>query len=75
MMYGGWGWGAWLGGAVMMVAFWALVFWAIVSLVRRPSGDVRSATETPNDVLAARFARGEIDADEYDRRRRVLQAR
>lgn len=74
MMYGSWGWGAWLGGGLMMVAFWALVFWALVSLVRGPTGDVRKAAQTPSEILAARFARGEIDADEYDRRRTMLQA-
>ena len=73
MMYGSWGWGAWLGGGLMMVAFWALVFWAIVSLVHRP-GEIHTSADTPGDILAARFARGEIDADEYDRRRKTLQA-
>lgn len=74
MMYGGWGWGGWLVGALMMVAFWGLVFWVIVSLVRRPS-DTGPAARTARDILAERFARGEIDAEEYDRRRSTLQAR
>ena len=74
MMYGGWGWGGWVVGGLMMVAFWAIVFWAIVSVVRRP-GDTTPAARTARDILAERFARGEIDAEEYDRRRRALQAR
>ena len=73
MMYGGWGWGAWLVGALMMVAFWGVVFWAIVSLVRRPT-ESTPRTHTAQDILAERFARGEVDADEYERRRRALQA-
>jgi putative membrane protein len=28
---------------------------------------------TPQEILAERFARGEIDADEYERRRTTLQ--
>jgi len=72
MMDGGMGWGSWIFGAVIMVGFWALAFWAIVSLVRRPgsSSDARTAQE----ILGERFARGDIDSDEYARRRDVLPA-
>ena len=62
--------GDWLAMVLMMVAFWgllvALVVWAIRSA--RPGGE----TPSPERVLAARFARGEIDDDEFRRRRGVL---
>lgn len=77
MMWHDWGWGGWLVGGVGMVAFWAVVVWAIVMLVRQP--DTKSvagpAPARPEDILAERFARGEIDADEYARRRDVLRTR
>jgi len=64
-----WGWGV-----LMMVSFWALlalVLWAIVRTpVRRDDHDRDSKAL---DVLAERFARGEIDDDEYERRRHTLQ--
>lgn len=61
---GGWGWGAWLGMTLGMLAFWALVIWAILALVRSSaSGPPLEAT--PEQILAARFARGELDQDEY----------
>jgi putative membrane protein len=81
MMWGDWGWGAWLLMSVMMVGFWGLVIAGIVVLVRyltgsrqdggpAPGGGQRSAEE----ILAERFARGEIDQDEYTRRRQLLRA-
>lgn len=75
MMNGDWGGGgAWMiVGGVMMIAFWALVFWAIVSLVRRPT-DTTPRTRPAEEILDERFARGELDADEYQQRRRALQA-
>ena len=63
---GDWGWGAWLAMSVMMVAFWVLLIWAVLTLVR--SGDRDSES-----ILADRFARGEIDDDEYRRRRELLR--
>ena len=73
MMYGGWGWAAWVFGGVMMVAIWAVVFWAVVSVVRRPS-DSAARSRTAEEILAERFAHGELDAQEYEQRRRALQA-
>lgn len=68
--YGGWSWGAWLLMASMMVAFWALVAWAVVAVIRAVGSGHRSSAI---DVLDERFARGEIDEEEYRRRRALLQ--
>lgn len=69
----GWGWG------VLMMFVWVAVILAIVLLVIRSSSrDARSDRKEqpdPDQILAERFARGEIDAEEYQRRREVLQRR
>jgi putative membrane protein len=83
MMWGpwgyGWGWG-WLGMGVTMILFWALVIAGIIALVRYlggPRGTTRSTSANgqagPEELLAERFARGEIDQDEYQRRRELLR--
>lgn len=71
-----WGWGAWVVMCTMMVVFWAVVIWVVLAVGRQGTDGSsrrsdRSATE-PQRVLADRFARGEIDAEEYERRRSVL---
>ena len=70
-MMNGYGAGGWLVGAVVMVGFWVLVFWLVVSVIRRPEGRP-TTTPTAQSILSERFARGEIDADEYTRRRDTL---
>lgn len=79
MMYWGNGMGGW--GIVLMTVsnllFWGLVIAGIVLLVRgvgRGSQVDASSGQrsTPQQVLADRFARGEIDEDEYTRRLQVL---
>ncbi|MEV4133801.1 SHOCT domain-containing protein [Dactylosporangium sp. NPDC049742] len=79
MMYWGNGMGGW--GIVLMTVsnllFWGLVIAGIVLLVRGVGrgGQVDTSSgqrSTPQQVLADRFARGEIDEDEYTRRLQVL---
>jgi putative membrane protein len=57
-----------------MVLFWALVIFGVVALVRYlgRAGRVTAAQPTPEEVLAERFARGEISEDEYQHRLEVL---
>jgi putative membrane protein len=71
----GWGWPGWLLMAAVMVVFWAVVITLVVLAVRYLTADraARPAppASTPNraeDLLAERFARGEIDDEEYRRR-------
>lgn len=71
MMYGGWG--GWIAGSLVMVGFWVLLFWAIVSLARRPA-DAGSRRPSAEQILADRFARGEIDAAEYQERRHAIRS-
>jgi len=70
--HGGWGWGTWLVMTVGMLAFWGLVIWAILALARGPSGGPAPREQTPEQILAERLARGEIDEDEYRRRLAAL---
>lgn len=70
-----WGWGGWLVMSLVMVVFWGLVIAGTVVLVRSLSrGDSRPASGDALRLLDERFARGEMDADEYSRRRRLLNA-
>ncbi len=77
MMWGwgnGMGWGGWLAMSLMMVVFWGLIIALVVWAVRqfRPTPEHRSSALS---VLEERFARGEIDREEFDQRRAVLQGR
>jgi putative membrane protein len=58
------------------VVFWALVIFACVAvfryLRRRNTTSDSHSTSDPQEILAQRFARGEIDADEYTSRVQVL---
>jgi putative membrane protein len=62
------GWG--LIGFLVMAAFWVLVVMIIVGLVRGGGG--RGQTSSSIRVLEERYARGEIDRDEFLERRRFL---
>ncbi|WP_241757441.1 SHOCT domain-containing protein [Streptomyces sp. WAC00263] len=72
------GWG-WLAISLSMVLFWALLIAVGVLLFRalsRGSADThtRASRTTPEQLLAERFARGELDEDEYRRRLAVLRS-
>lgn len=74
---GGWGWGAWLAMALMMLIFWGGLAWVIVTLIQhngtQPTRDEPAPSAGPLRILDERFARGEIDDDDYRRRREVLR--
>ena len=79
---GGWGWGAWVFMAVMMVLFWSAIITGAVMIVRYsrdrhhfPPPTAKDDSDPAIRVLDERFARGEIDEDEYTRRRDLLHSR
>jgi len=74
----GWGWGHMVGGSLMMVLFWGGLILVVVLAVRGFGGRT-SQGEAPQrsgksalEVLEDRFARGEIDKEEFEDRKRVL---
>lgn len=79
----GWGVGGWLAMSLMMVVFWGGLIALIVLLIRGaaprhvrhggPPADIPAPRA--EEVLAERFARGEIDEEEFTRRREVLDQR
>ena len=60
---------------LIMIALVAIVSIAVVLAVQagRHRHDA-PGTDRPEQVLAERFARGEIDAEEYQRRRALLRS-
>lgn len=64
---------------IFMFVFMALVLAALITgvvwLIRRLSDDRRSDASTALGTLEVRYARGEIDRDEYLQRRNDLERR
>ncbi len=69
----GWGWGMGIG----MLLFWTLLIAAIVALLRVSSrhdaGPRRDREKTALDLLKERYARGEIEREEFLQKKRDLQ--
>ena len=60
---------------VSMVLFWALLIFGVTALIRYLGRTDRSIVDRPTaeQVLAGRFARGEIDEQEYRQRLDTLR--
>lgn len=75
----GFGWGGMWLGPIVMLAVLALLAAGIVSLVRWMAGNRGSAdpssSRSAREILDERYARGDIDRDEYLRRREDLAGR
>ena len=78
MWGGGWGWGGMILGPLIMILFVAGTIAVVVSLVRWIGGGSAGSVPPPQagksalDILKERFARGEIDKDEFEERKRLL---
>lgn len=73
-----WGAGGWVLMLASMTFFWGLVVLAGVAIFRGTGGrDAHPAQRDTRalDLLDERFARGEIDAEEYEARTSVLETR
>ena len=79
-MWGGWGMGGWILMGAVMVLLSAALITAVVLAVRylADSNAQRNRADSgaqswPEDALAQRFARGDIDEDEFRRRLTLLR--
>ena len=76
---GAWGWAGMILGPIMMIVFLAVAVVVVVLLVRWLGGPGHGGAlhgppgKTPLDILKERFAKGEIDKEEFEERRRVLE--
>lgn len=73
----GWGWGHMMFGSLMMVVFWGLVVLLVVLVVRRVGGGFGEGTPAASknpalEILQERFARGDIEKDEFENRKKLL---
>jgi len=77
-------WGLWILIIVAMVIFWGALAWIIVTLVRHRGTPHASMPPAPGSgssppssdalrILHERLARGDIDGDEYTRRRSLIE--
>ena len=79
------GGGNWWWMAIMMIAFWGGIIWIAVTLIRHGNHTSHApahmpvasppARPTPQELLAERLARGEIEPDDYRNRLDALQHR
>lgn len=76
MMYD-WGWG-WGGGGMLFGPFFMLagpillIVLAVLVVRWLTNAGENASVRSPREILDERFARGDIDRNEYDERRRAL---
>ena len=71
-MGGGWGWGMGFGG-IFMILFWAVIVVGAVLLFRWMA-DQSKGGKTALQILQERYARGEMQREEYEQKKRDLTA-
>ena len=72
-MMGGFGWGGLMG--IGMIVFWGLVIWGIIALVRGGAwgnAGFHTQTDSAQEILKKRYARGEINKAEYEEKKKDL---
>ena len=77
--YDGFGWG-WIPMVIMMLLVWGSLIWLAVALLRRTGTYEQTAAAgphsppppNPQQILAERLARGEIEPDDYRTRLEAL---
>lgn len=79
MMWWNGGWSGMILGPLLMIVV-PVVLVAVVILVLprfwpQSTGSSSAPPQAPLDILKGRFARGEIDREEYEERRRILSER
>jgi len=73
---GGWGWGWGLFGVAHMLLWWVLIILGIVVLAKWLFGASSRRDDRPGnralEILAERYARGEINKEEYEHKKKDL---
>ncbi len=66
-----WGWGM---GWILMIIFWGLVVVGVIFLIRYLIGATRGTNgkESALDILKKRYARGEINKEEFEQKKKDL---
>ena len=72
MWAAGMSWWMWVLMALATIGFWIVVVLAIKELLWAGPTDERPPAEEPLRLLDERFARGEIDAEQYVQAKRLL---
>jgi putative membrane protein len=69
-MYGhGWGMGwGWIIGLIVLV----VIIWIVVKALNQNKTSDQPGNKTPLDILKERYARGEIDKQEFEERKKDL---
>jgi putative membrane protein len=74
----GYGYGMSWSGDILSLIFWIVVIVGIIFLIRRlffsyrPEGSGRTDGDTALDIIKKRYARGEIDKQEYEEKKRDM---
>lgn len=69
----GWGWAMMLVWSLVLIGFLGVAAWVTVHWTRGGMQAAQPPARTARELLDERFARGEIDLDEYQRRRAALE--
>ena len=76
MMWDGFGYGMGWGVGILMFLFWALVIgliiWLVVSISRHNGGVMQNRSNSALEILKERYARGEINREEFEEKKKAL---
>lgn len=77
-MMGGWGYGMGWVGVIFMVVFWVVLIVGIVFLIRWVAASTRQGERARGDealeILKRRYAKGEIGREEFEEKKKDLEA-
>jgi putative membrane protein len=70
-------WGMGWFGSMVMASFWVLIFLGLVHLLRSTTNNNEllsfSQDRLPREILKERYARGEIEQEEYEEKKKILE--
>jgi putative membrane protein len=74
MVHGAWYGIGWIGAFwIALIAVIAVIVWLTAGGLRRTSGSSASSSQSPEELLKRRYARGELDTEEYRTRLEELR--